>query len=420
MNTFLPTDLLLPRDCDLMLWAVIASDQFTSNSQYWQNVEETVGRAPSTLRMVLPESCLDGPDIETDIMASNAVMSEYLRGGLFQTFEESMFYVERTLPDGKIRRGLIGMIDLEEFDYALGATSPMRAGELTITPRIPPRMAARKNAPLEVSHVILLADDSQNLIFNDIAPDSLKPLYDTKLMAEGGSVRAWLLGEDEINQIKGVTGQFSDPYYFQNKYQVGADVPILQFAVADGNHSLATAKECYERQKRFVSPDDWKTLPARYALVELVNLYDDGVSLNSFHRVISGVNPHELLRNFRVYLENLPESDFDSQDFPFVTGEQEAVFSARNPVSKMEVSTLQSFLDDYLKHQEKAHLDYILDEDEARNLAKKANTISFILPNLHKEHFFATLVKEGALPRKSYSLGAPEHKRYYLEARKIR
>lgn len=412
-RTFFPSDLLIPKDCQLDRWAVIACDQYINQEDYWQKVENFVGRAPSALRLTLPESCLDGPEMETDIMSVNGAMSEYLRGNLFETHENAMIYVERTLNNGKIRKGIVGMIDLEEFDYGLSATNQIRASEATTLQRIPPRVATRKNAPLELSHVILLADDDRNLIFNGISKENL--LYDINLMEDGGNLKAWIINENEQKHIFTQTEQLGDEEFFREKYKT--DRELLKFAVGDGNHSLVTAKECYERQKKYLSQEQWENLPARYAMVELVNLHDDAVELNSYHRVIHGVEPKKFFRDFRDFVEKFPENDLAQVEFRFFFQSGVAPMDVKNPLSPFPVITFEKFMAECYPQ---AHVDYIFEEKEARNMAEKENTVCIILPKLNKKLVFPCLIHHGILPEKSFTMGEPSHKRYYVEARKIR
>lgn len=417
-TTFLPADILLPKECDMSRWSVVASDQYTSQEEYWQRVENFVGRVPSTLRMTLPESCLDGPDIETDIMAVNSAMSQYLRGDIFNHLDSTMIYVERKLKNGLVRKGIVGKIDLEAYEYTPSSSSLVRAAEGTVMPRIPPRVAARKNAPLEVSHVVLLADDEENSIFKDISTENLRKLYDFPLMEEGGDVTGWCLGEKDLNKILEATGKLADQSSFEEKY--GKSAPLLQFILGDGNHTLATAKECYERQKKFAHEEEWENLPSRYAMVELVNLHDDGVNLQPIHRVLHHVDPQKFLREFRVWVEALPQSDFPSRDYFFTFGENSGMMTVKNPLSPMAISTLQPFIDLYISGNRKTVLDYEQSEDEALHKAQKQNTLCFIFKDFNKKELFSTVVNQGLLPRKTFSLGEPSHKRFYLEARKIR
>ena len=286
---FKPANILLPRDCDLSLWSVVACDQYTSQPEYWQRVEERVGRAPSALRLILPESCLEGPGVETDIMEINNTMSRYLREGRFQEYPDSLVYVERTLDSGKVRRGLVGMVDLAAYDYEPGADAAVRATEGTVLSRIPPRVAVRKNAPIELPHVMLLADDPDQALIEPLSAQTgeMEPLYDFQLMERGGRVKGWRLTQDQMAAV----AQTLQGMRAQADRERGG----LLFAVGDGNHSLATAKECYERRKGLTDPVQWPGLPSRYALCELVNLHDSSLEFEPIHRVVFGVKPEELL-----------------------------------------------------------------------------------------------------------------------------
>ena len=240
---FRPADILLPQGCDLTLWSVVACDQYTSQPEYWQRVEERVGRAPSALRLILLESGLDGPHMETDIMEVNNTMSRYLREGRFVQLEGSMIYVERTLRSGRVRRGLVGMVDLEQYDYEPGSSAPVRATEGVILSRIPPRVAVRKNAPIELPHTMLLCDDPGRTVIEPLTAqkDQMEPLYDFPLMEEGGRVAGWRLGPSQLSQAARAMSRLADPDGFRARYHT--DAPVMLFAVGDRNHSLATAKE---------------------------------------------------------------------------------------------------------------------------------------------------------------------------------
>ncbi len=416
--TFLPTNLLLPENDTLEKWAVLAADQYINEESYWQEVENFVGRAPSTLRLILPESCLDGPDTETDIMAVNATMTEYLRQNKFKEYKNAMMLVERKLKNGQLRQGIIGMIDLEEYEYVIRGKSRIRASETIRTSRIPPRVAARKNAPLEVSHVVLLADDQENLIFSQIEKEKLEKLSDFTLMTEGGELSAWLLDDISKEAVSKAVLELGDDAYFQKKYKTTEET--LQFALGDGTHALATAKECYERQKKFVSPEEWEKMPSRYALVELVNLHQEAVVLKPFHRVISGVDPQAFLREFRVFVEKFPENTIAPQDFQFYFGEHQALLSVENPISHIEMVTFENFLLDQIDQGKKFSVHDTLSQEEARKMSQKKNTISIIFSNINKKEFFPSLIQQGILPQKTFSLGDPLDKKYYYEARKIR
>ena len=418
---FRPADILLPKDCEYSKWSVVACDQYTSQPEYWQRVAEYVGRAPSALRLILPESCLEGPNVETDIMEINNTMSRYLREGRFVCHPDALFYVERILEGGKVRRGLMGMVDLEQYDYEPGAESLVRATEGTVLSRIPPRVAVRKNAPIELPHVMLLADDPDKTVIEPLADqtEDMTLLYDFDLMEGGGRLRGWELTQQQKEQVAKALTALADPEAFRARYHLKEDLPVLLFAVGDGNHSLATAKECYERQKRLTPPEHWDALPARFALVELNNLHDSALEFEPIHRVVFGVEPQQLLAAMEAYYPSLIHGEGEGHVLPYVWGENQGTITVPNPKAPLPVATLQRFLDDYLQNNP-GRVDYIHGAQVARDLARRKDTIAFLLPAMGKEELFPTVIHDGVLPRKTFSMGRAQDKRFYLEARKIR
>ena len=418
---FRPADILLPKDCEYSKWSVVACDQYTSQPEYWQRVEEYVGRSPSTLRLILPESCLEGPNVETDIMEINNTMSRYLREGRFVEHPGALFYVERTLDNGKVRRGLMGMVDLEQYDYEPGSSAPIRATEGTVLSRIPPRVAVRKNAPVELPHVMLLVDDPDQTVIEPLADqtDSMQVLYDFDLMERGGHIKGWELTEDQQAQVARALSALADPAKFNARYGT-KDEAVMLFAVGDGNHSLATAKECYERQKRLTSPDRWASLPARFALCELVNLHDDSLEFEPIHRVVFHTDSQALLT---ALIHHFPGASRGAtgrgQVLHYVCGAGEGDITIPNPPFQLPAETLQLFLDEYLAGHA-GRVDYIHGETVARQFAARPGNIAFLLPTMDKAELFPTVIRDGALPRKTFSMGQPNDKRFYLEARKIR
>ena len=421
---FRPADILLPRDCAFSKWSVVACDQYTSQPEYWQRVEEYVGRAPSTLRLILPESCLEGPNVETDIMEINNTMSRYLREGRFEEHPGAIFYVERTLDSGRVRRGLIGVVDLEQYDYEPGSSAPIRATEGTVLSRIPPRVAVRKNAPIELPHVMLLMDDREKTVIEPLSGQTaaMKKLYDFDLMERGGHIRGWELTGEQQEQVARALSALADPASFHARY--GADAgAVMLFAVGDGNHSLATAKECYERQKRITPQEEWADLPARYALVELNNLHDDSLEFEPIHRVVFGVEQEELLdalcRRYPAAVRGAQLPGGAHRSFSYVS-QTEAGEVALSGAAQLAVGALQDFLDDYAADHLGVRVDYIHGEDVARRLAGQPGAVAFLLPVMGKEELFPAVLARGALPRKSFSMGEAHDKRFYLEARRIR
>ena len=421
---FRPAGILLPQNCDLSLWSVVACDQYTSQPEYWQRVEDRVGKAPSALRLILPESCLEGPNVETDIMEINNTMTRYLREGRFRTLPNALIYVERTLDCGKVRRGLVGMVDLERYDYEPGTPAPIRATEGTVLSRIPPRVAVRKNAPIELPHAMLLVDDPDATVIEPLSgrTNAMEPLYDFELMERGGHIRGWLLTREQQVQVAQALTALADPAHFQSRYGLGPDAPVMLFAVGDGNHSLATAKECYERAKKLTPPDQWDSLPARYALCELGNLHDDSLEFEPIHRVVFGVDRENLVEELlRWYPGAFRGTNGQGHVLFWTGGGREGTVTVPNPKAQLPVGTLQAFLDDFLVKNPGARVDYIHGEDVARELAgSREDAVAFLLPPMGKERLFPTVIHDGVLPRKTFSMGEAQDKRFYLEARKIR
>ena len=417
---FYPADILVPQNCDLSKWSVVACDQYTSQPEYWARVTQRVGKEPSALHLILPESCLEGPDVEQDIAEINLTMARYLKEGRFAAYPDSLFYVERRLDCGKVRRGLIGMVDLEQYDYEPGSDALIRATEGTVLSRIPPRVAVRKNAPIELPHIMLLTDDPGKTVIEPLAGATaeMESIYDFELMERGGRVTGWKLNETQAEQVANALTALADPAAFNARYGT-KDLPVLLFAVGDGNHSLATAKECYERQKKLTPPEQWANIPARFALVELVNLHDESLEFEPIHRVVFGVEPEQLLSAMIAAYPGAHYGPGEGHVLEYVYAGGEGCVTVPDPAAQLPVGTLQAFLDDYLKEQG-GRVDYIHGDDVTRNLAVQPKSIGFLLPAMGKDQLFPTDIHDGVLPRKTFSMGEAHDKRFYLEARKIR
>lgn len=416
---FKPADILLPRDCDLSKWAVVACDQYTSQPEYWERVARNVGTAPSALHLILPESSLEGPGVEQDITEINLTMAQYLRGNRFREYPESLFYVERTLSGGKVRRGLMGMVDLEEYDYEAGAETRIRATEGTVMTRIPPRVRVRKNAPIELPHVLLLADDPGKTVIEPLAGQTgeMEPVYDFELMERGGHIKGWRLNRAQMERVGEALEALAEPDAFARRYRAQGK-PVLLFAVGDGNHSLATAKACYERQKE-LARDGNGEMPARYALVELTNLHDDSLEFEPIHRVVFQTDPEQLLAGL---LEAYPGAHLgggEGHRIEFVHSGGGGVVTVPEPDAQLPVGTLQNFLDQWLSARG-GRVDYIHGDEVTREFGRREGNIAFLLPAMGKEQLFPTVIFDGALPRKTFSMGHADDKRFYLEARRIR
>lgn len=419
--SFGPADILLPQGCDLTKWSVVACDQYTSQPEYWQRVEFFVGNAPSALHLILPESSLEGPSVETDILEINNTMSRYLREDRFCALPDAMIYVERTLENGKIRKGVVGMVDLEQYDYEPGATTLIRATEGTVMSRIPPRVAVRKNAPVELPHAMVLADDPARTVIEPLTAQkqTMDQVYDFELMEHSGHLRGWRLQEEHKDGVAAALRALADPAAFSARYHV-EDKPVFLFAMGDGNHSLATAKACYERQKSMLPEAQWAALPARYALVELVNLHDDSLEFEPIHRVVFRVEPQALLAALLAAYPGAYEGTGEGHVLRYVWEAGSGAITVPDAAQQLPVGTLQTFLDGYIAAHPGSRVDYIHGSDVARSLASQPGNLGFLLPAMGKDQLFPTVIHDGVLPRKTFSMGEAQDKRFYLEGRKIR
>lgn len=399
MRIFNSGNLLIPKNAELNKWAVIACDQFTSEPEYWQQVEQRVGGSLSTLRITLPEVYLKG-DYSDRIKDINATMEQYLAQGIFKEYEKAYVYVERTLLNGEIRQGLVGVVDLEAYDFNAKATAPVRATERTVLERIPPRKKIRENAELELSHVLLLCDDKEDGIFQALVQmkPQLPELYNFDLMCGGGHIQGWLVQGEAAARID----KELDAYTAKQRSRFGE--AALLFAVGDGNHSLCTAKACYEANKLSV---------ARYAMVELENIHHNSQKFAPIHRLVQGVEVAKLLDYLQQY------SAPDGHEVRWQAGQKTGVLHLDKNRSVLPLGILQEALDNYLKDNP-GTLDYIHGEESLSRLAAEPNAIGFFLPAIGKDDFFRSIMKDGVFPRKTFSMGHAQEKRYYLEARKIR
>jgi hypothetical protein len=424
----------LPRPAvDLSRWAVIACDQFTSQPDYWEQVEALVGDAPSTLRLTLPEIYLGKPGEAERIAQAQAKMEEYLRQGVLAP-QEGMVYVERQI-QGKCRRGLVLCLDLECYDFHTGSQSLIRATEGTILERLPPRMKIRRGAALELPHILVLIDDTERSVIEPLAarkadPQGLQPLYDFELMLGSGHLSGYRLQDPLLEaQVVAAFGKLADPQVFVQKYGVGTSGEVLLFAMGDGNHSLATAKAVWEELKPVVGMDH----PARYALVEIENVHDEGLQFEPIHRVLFGlkVDPLAALRNF--FGEKVRFTPVDTYQAVFDRierrdGPQSAgiVFEQRfwvaellQPSSNLAVGTLQPFVDEMLMQGRAQSVDYVHGEETVCKLAGEQGNLGLLLPSMEKSDLFKTVILDGALPRKTFSMGEAREKRFYMECRQI-
>ncbi len=425
-------EVYLPKaGADLKKWAVIACDQFTSEPEYWHDVERIVGDAPSTLNLTFPEAHLEKPGEEDRIQSIQATMKKYMDEGILQP-RDGFIYVERAV-GGKTRKGVVLCLDLERYDYNKGSSSLIRATEGTIVDRLPPRIKIRQGAAMELPHILVLIDDPKRAVIEPLsaAKSKLEKLYDFDLMLDSGHLAGYAVSGDYETQIVEALRGLAKPETFAAKYGIGKDEPVLLFAMGDGNHSLATAKAIWEKNKSQVGMDH----PSRYALVEIENVHDEGLEFEPIHRVLFGLKKDLFAELTKAFGENFTYTEVASgaemtqrvdsaqggnQAIGLVGGgEKFGVIEIANPSSNLAVGTIQSFLDAFLKDGGAEKIDYVHGEDVVERLALQAGNAGFYLAGMRKSELFKTVILDGALPRKTFSMGEAREKRFYMEARKI-
>lgn len=392
---------LIPKTEKMSEWSVIAVDQYTSQPDYWQRVRETVKDYPSSLHCVYPEVFLPQGKPE-QIQRIHKTMRQYLNSGLFQEYRDSYIYIERTLSSGKIRKGILGCIDLEAYDYRDHTDRAIRATEKTVIERLPSRIAIRSGAPLELSHVILLCDDAEKQLIESVSTENLPLLYDFALMENGGRIRGWLLAGKDAETFN----ERLERYY---EYKKGCS---MIFAAGDGNHSIAAAKEVYEQLKREHPGTDYTDRPERYMSVELENIHDPIQVFEPIHRIVYGADPSDVLNALRKEKE-----DENGVPLNWYSGEEKGTVYIDISDTGYETGTLQHFLDRYMETHE-CEIDYIHDRENLIELSAEG-TIGFEVLPLENSSFFRTIENNGVYVRKTFSIGESDDKRFYLEARKI-
>lgn len=401
-------DILLPEEEALPAWAVVACDQFTSQSEYWEEVSKIAAGKPSALHVIYPEAWLDQGDGR--IEAINKTMRDYEKNVLTRALH-GMILVERTIATGR-RLGLVAAIDLERYDFSVGSQSLVRATEGTILERIPPRVKIRQNASLELPHVLLLVDDPKRTLIEPLYAEreSLAPVYDFELMMGGGHIRGWLV--ENAERLEPALERLT------------TSANGLLFAVGDGNHSLATARQCWLNIRDTLTEAERENHPARFALVEIENLHDDALVFEPIHRALFHVCEKELLDDFSAWLEKqgmtLARCEADRAMFRWVKGERTACYAIENLAHPLPLAVLQSFLDEWLGAHRESSVDYIHGEETVRALSAQEGVCGVLLPAMDKRVLFEAVRVGGALPRKTFSMGEAVEKRYYLECRKIR
>jgi len=442
IGVHVPSLLLPNKDIDLTKWAVIACDQYTSQPDYWKEVENIVGDSPSTYHLIFPEAFL-GYNNGERIGKINHNMLEYMDKKILVEHGPAFIYTDRRTSRSKSRKGLIIAVDLEFYDYGKNSHTLIRATEGTVVDRLPPRIKIRQNAPIELPHIMLLIDDPDKTVIEPLSEkaESFEKLYDFDLMMNGGHIKGYKI--DDENTISGIISSLEkliEPEVYKSRYELDSCGEPLLFAVGDGNHSLATAKACWESLKSGLSPEERENHPARFALVEMVNVHDSGITFEPIHRVVFNADVKDLLDKMAAYYEKTSKvvwTVLDTKErileeaakyrgqpgihaVPFVSKDLKGLITVENPAHNIEVGTLQGFLDEYLKSNPSARVDYIHGDEVVDRFAVMENNIGFYLPSMDKKDLFKTVILDGVLPRKTFSMGEAEEKRFYIECRKIR
>jgi len=397
---FVPEIFLPTESIDLKKWAVVACDQFTSQPSYWSNLREYVGSEPSTYHLILPEVYLEKMN-ESMISKINDTMQEYIKENYLKSIGNSMILVERTTIKNKKRLGLIMSIDLETYDYKEESKSLIRATEKTIIERIPPRVKIREKAYFELSHVMLLVDDLNEKIIENLYKnkEDYPLLYDFELNMAGGHIRGY-----QIKECDKIINQFG-------KVLVGETNPIL-FLAGDGNHSLATAKSHWENIKKHIKKEEQANHPARFALVEVVNIYDEGLQFEGIHRVLFNVDDDFLVQMFHAV-------DKEVETFIYTSDIGKAPFFIPENAARA-YEQIQDFIDEYLKRHKNVKIDYVHGEDELIEICQNhPHSVGIKMPCIQRDELFPYIQEGKVLPRKSFSMGCATAKRYYLESQFI-
>ncbi|MGD1819582.1 MAG: DUF1015 domain-containing protein [Pleomorphochaeta sp.] len=421
-----PADIMIPKKgIDLEKWAVVACDQYTSDRDYWKRVEDFVESSPSTLNLIFPEVYLEDGKEEETIKSINSTMEEYVERGIFDTFNQCFFLVKRSVGNTH-RWGLMGALDLEKYDFSPDSVSLIRATEGTILSRIPPRKKIRKNAPLELPHIMVLINDEKRTLIEPFTKelDSLTKVYETPLMENGGKLEGYLINDEKAfdqmaNALEGL-------YNSLDKAN-----PLL-FAMGDGNHSLATAKSCWEDIKKELSEDEIKNHPSRFALVEIENIHDEGLEFEPIHRVLFNLDKNKFDDLLSVHCSSYEVTKCDSRDdlkklieevegqtFGLATkADGLLLYKVNTPDGAIAAGTIQLILDEIIE-KNICSLDYIHGFNDTIDLGTKDNNIALLMPDVSKHTFFDAIIKDKALPRKTFSMGEAHEKRYYMEARAL-
>ena len=422
---FSPAHILLPSEqIPVGQWGCVACDQFTSDRSYWEKAAQAAAGGPSTLDLILPEVYLEEDDVDARISAIHAAMDDYTRNVLTRAVD-GFIYVERTEQSGRVRQGLVGRIDLEAYSYAEGAVPAIRPSEHTVESRIPPRMAVRRGARLETPHIMMLADDPGCTLVEPIGEkkEQLRKVYEGDLMLNGGHIAGWAVEDPALlAQIDSALNALGSQEAFDARYPQAKGGAPLTLAVGDGNHSLASAKACWEELKKTLTPEQAENHPARWCLAEVCNVHSPAIEIEPIHRVLFNVDCATVLLSLITWSDsNMAGCCFGGskkQPFTLAGPHMANVLSFEDPTEPLTVGTIDDFISDYIERHPEAKVDYVHDEPAVRALCKQG-AVAFLMPPFAKSDLFRGVVMGGVLPRKTFSMGHAEEKRYYIECRKI-
>lgn len=413
---FIPGDILLPKNADMELWSVIACDQYTSQPEYWDNVAAKVGNTPSTLKLILPEAYLETKDTLAETEKINLMMKKYFDEDVFKTVENSYIYVERSLTVDKTRHGLVGLIDLETYNYRPDSVSPVRATEGTVESRLPPRVKIREGACLELPHIIVFIDDPENTVFKGL--DEGEELYDFDLMDDGGHITGKRVHGEKADRVQSALAALAEPEYLEKRYALKGKAPVV-IAMGDGNHSLATARLCWEKIRESLTPAERVNHPARFGLAELVNIHDASITFEPIHRVLFETQSESYFNEAKSYFEGIKGEGKASHRIILTCGGKTEEICVTGLTIGNLIAQAQRFCVEYIN----AHggkLDYIHDDDTALEMSERSGCAGLLLPGMDKNELFPSIMESGAFPPKSFSIGPARDKRYYLECKKIK
>ena len=423
---FSPAHILLPSEqIPVGQWGCVACDQFTSDRSYWEKAAQAAAGGPSTLDLILPEVYLEEDDVDARISAIHAAMDDYTRNVLTRAVD-GFIYVERTEQSGRVRQGLVGRIDLEAYSYAEGAVPAIRPSEHTVESRIPPRMAVRRGARLETPHIMMLADDPGCTLIEPIGEkkEQLRKVYEGDLMLNGGHIAGWAVEDPALlAQIDSALNALGSQEAFDARYPQAKGGAPLTLAVGDGNHSLASAKACWEELKKTLTPEQQLTHPARWCLAEVCNVHSPAIEIEPIHRVLFNVDCGAVLLALIAWsdanMAGICFGDSKQQAFTLAGPHVSNVLSFEDPVAPLTVGTVDEFIEYFMARHSEARVDYVHDEPAVRALTKQGG-VAFLLPPFEKSDLFKGIVMGGVLPRKTFSMGHAEEKRYYIECRRIK